>query len=154
MKQTPYSNDDYKISVTANETHSEKTYFYVVTINAHDWVQIHKKSDETIFFVVVLCNDNNVIIFCSYSGLLSILRSLFHSLPKQMLVAGVMSSTACLAWAKIFTTVGACVTTAFIQSGINKNLKLLVVTSKNSFNGTTCGGTVYIRYRYINNRPM
>ncbi len=44
--------------------------FYVVTINAHDRVRIPTNSDEMIFYYlnfIVLCNHNNIIVFCAYS---------------------------------------------------------------------------------------
>ncbi len=49
MKQSHDSSDDYKLPVTANETIS---YFYVVTVNAHDQVQIPTNSDETIIIII------------------------------------------------------------------------------------------------------
>ncbi len=61
MKQSHDSSDDYKFS-TANETLSEKTALFI-------WLKkpplrIPANSDKKIFEnFVVLCNDNNVIMF-------------------------------------------------------------------------------------------
>ncbi len=70
MKQSYDSFDDYKFPITTNETLSEKTanFINLVTINVCDRVRTPANSDKAIFSFnfVVLCNDNNVIIFYAY----------------------------------------------------------------------------------------
>ncbi len=61
----------------------------------------------------------------------SILPSLFHLLPKQMHVLQVLCRVL-PAWhtlPKIFMTVGACVTTAFVQRGRQNQQKLNILSS-------------------------
>ncbi len=68
MKQSHDSSDDYEFPVTANETQRKDCCLHVVTIDARDWVRIPANTD-ILFLFVVLCNDNNIIMFYAYGCL-------------------------------------------------------------------------------------